>query len=561
MPGWEYKDVRSVADLNPSVVAWGEDAVWGMEARAKNAEKYRQMGVKLIAANVWMLTATKEKLAQSEALLNASCRDIVGDRIVPAWLTGELKGVKDYWGCTNQPVFREQLRERVRNGMLAGANMLHLDDHMGTAAAAEHGGGCFCDACMVGFRDWLKTHVSKTELKQWGISEVSQFNYRTFLIERGVSSRAIYDARVKGLPMRNLFLRFQRQAVADFVQELKLLAEQTLGQPAPLGINAWNLSPTHLSNAHLADYFSNEMKHYGVEAIEPPFNYKLADALAKPVFSTATGDGWTKVNIGGETERVRTWLAMSYAFGHHFMYAFRQWAFNPETGTNWYEPAVSVYQPITDFVSSHRDLLDGYRPAATVGVVYSNAAQREGDPRLSQLISRLHQQSVQFKILAVGDEYLQHRIQVSDAEGLDFICTLPGQTVTSDQQRVLEAWTKVGMAGTCSDERINKFHRISVSLDPADNSANIWALQRVGNNKQSVIHLLNLHLNEKTGAPIPAQRITLAIPKELTGGFTSAEVYSPGKETRLIKPSARGAGQQVLELPTLERWAVVRLIR
>lgn len=559
MPGWEYNDVRSSADLNPAVVAWGEDAVWGTDIRVKNAEKYRQMGVKLIAANVWMLTATKEQLTQSEALLNASCQDIDGNRIAPPWLTGELKGVKDYWGCTNQPAFREQLRERVRNGMLSGANMLHLDDHMGTAAAAEQAGGCFCDSCMAGFRAWLENNVSNVELKKWGVSDISNFNYKTFLIEQGVTSRAIYGSKVSSLPMRNLFLAFQKASVADFVLELKTLAEHTLGQPVPLGINAWNLSPSHLSNAHLADYFSNEMRHYGVESEQPPFNYKLADALDKPMFATATGDDWTKINIGNETERVRSWLAMSYAFGHYFMYAFRQWAFNPDTGTNWYEPPVSVYKPITDFVTMHRDLLDGYRPAANIGVLYSNKAQREGDKRLHQLVLTLHQHSVQFRMLIAGDSQLQHRLAEADADGLAYVCIIPGQSLPKGQQKIVDKWVRQGKAGRCEGVEKMKISRIAITENSGRKVSSVWGMVRSHPERPSVIHILNQALDEKSGAPIPHKNLFINIPVDLTGSFSSAKIHSPGKKSYVLSPLKSEEKSKILPLPILERWTIIQL--
>jgi len=561
MPGWEYRDVNTVSPLNPSVVAWGEDAVWGTAERKKNAAKYRQMGVDLLAANVWMLTATKEKLVESEPLMNATCLDIEGARIVPSWLSDDTKPVRPYWGCTNQTAFRQQLRERARNGILAGANMLHLDDHMGTAAAAEHSGGCFCDACMRGFREWLQANYSEQALKALGIGDIQHFDYAALIKSAGLDTREKYDANVKQLPLREEFLAFQRSAVADLVAELKAIAAEAHGAPVPLGINSWNLGPTHMSNAHIADYFSNEVKHFGVEKEHPPFVYKLADALDKPVFSTATGDGWSKVNAGEESERVRHWLAMSYVFGHQFMYAFRQWAFDPESGTSWYEPPVSVYQPITDFISANKNLFDGYESFAKIGVLYSNKAMAEGDERVRALTQKLHENSVQFRLLAAGDIYLQKRLQKSDAEGLDYICVVPNQLLPDGQQTIVDDWIKAGIAGDCTEKDFATA-RIVVKQD-GEVMNDVWALLRMRDQKSAVLHLFNQAIEAKGGAPIAQENLTIQIPETLLGRVRHVTVHAPRLEEQKIKTKRVKLGNNLkaaeFGLDKINRWAVVEL--
>lgn len=65
IPEGTQEDYMEFAPLRPTVVAWGDDGVnffdEGAEGRARLAEKfatYRKMGVRLMAANVFMLSPT-----------------------------------------------------------------------------------------------------------------------------------------------------------------------------------------------------------------------------------------------------------------------------------------------------------------------------------------------------------------------------------------------------------------------------------------------------------------------------------------------------------------------
>ncbi len=225
MPEWRPDDVSTFRPLKPSVVAWGNDAVHltNADAQLKTlAQDYRAIGIKLQACNVWMLTATARVLHEHPEYQAAVCVDVAGERIVPGWLDGKHKGTPAYWGCTSHPLFRKQLEERVRAGIASGANMLHLDDHLGTSAAANHSGGCFCEYCVRGFREWLRMSYTREELARRGIAGIGSFDYRGAVIKAGFATRDAYKQGMwkKTVPFRDDFLAFQRDAAAALVQRL-----------------------------------------------------------------------------------------------------------------------------------------------------------------------------------------------------------------------------------------------------------------------------------------------------------------------------------------------------
>ncbi|MBN1798084.1 MAG: hypothetical protein JW822_05890 [Spirochaetales bacterium] len=181
--------------LHPGIVVWGSDPIFHinhLETYKKELQGFKDLGINMIACNVWLLTATEEYLYHNPEYREAVCRDITGTPIVPPWLDGQYKGVKPYWGCTNNPLFQELLIIKARLGMAHGATMLHLDDHLGTFSCAEFAGGCFCEYCLEGFRKWLAKKYTPQELSKKGIKDVTRFNYAELVKASGYTTKKAY---------------------------------------------------------------------------------------------------------------------------------------------------------------------------------------------------------------------------------------------------------------------------------------------------------------------------------------------------------------------------------
>ena len=240
MPDWNPNDTGVFQPLHPSVVAWGNDPVHYLdhpEYLKRLSRKYHELGIKLQACSVWMLTATARVLRERPRCLDAVCLDLAGQRIVPPWLDSEEEGVKPYWGCTNHPLFRRLLIARARAGILSGANLLHLDDHLGTCNAVLKAGGCFCKHCTTGFRHWLKKKFTRHELTGRGIQKIDSFDYRSMVKGTRRASRlpSPADGARGEVPLHAEFLNFQREAAVNFVRELRGLAQKTARHPSLWG--------------------------------------------------------------------------------------------------------------------------------------------------------------------------------------------------------------------------------------------------------------------------------------------------------------------------------------
>jgi hypothetical protein len=413
------------------------------------------------------------------------------------------------------------------------------------------------------FRIWLREHLTPEAFQALGGEDARPFDYRTYLRERGVASQAGYDATLKvfKLELRREFLAFQREAAIDFVRELGRVAAAATGHPVPVGINAWNLAPTQLATAHVADYFANEISHYGVEDLEPPRAYLLAEALGKPVFSTGTGEDWIKVMEHGDVIRVRRWIATAQAFGQHFMYAYRKWGFSAETGTRWYETPIDTFAPVFGFVTANPALFDDFEAAPQIGVLYDNAARRAGRGDVAPILRALHDAHYSAGLVVVGDEWLQHPFDDARLARFAALIIPPDVKFEVPQTAALEAWQAQDRTIVWSGiEAIRA--RVKPWID-VQGANRVWTLPRIRNGPtpaRIVIHLLNQQQATDRDAMIATGSFRVSIRRELLRDqpVAGATLFAPDSPPLTLAVDTVADDCEVT-VPTLDLWAVLQL--
>ena len=129
-----YQADRAIyAQYGATVLAWG-----GKPTPKSLAEA---AGVKFFGS-VGMVTEFARYYDRfPETYEQGLCRDIQNQPVKVPWLTDHQHHGKPYWWCcTQQPLFRKYLTERVVETVQAGAAGLHIDDHLGTAGGLWLGG-------------------------------------------------------------------------------------------------------------------------------------------------------------------------------------------------------------------------------------------------------------------------------------------------------------------------------------------------------------------------------------------------------------------------------------
>ena len=378
-----------------TVLAWG-----GAHTKEKVAE-LRSLNMHP-TGTMWCLTAGAKTLHDSAALLDATVVDIEGKRIAVPWLFDHTyEGTPSWWGCTNNPVYREHLREQVRKAMAGGADGLHVDDHLGSAAPSQFAGGCFCEHCMAAFATWLMGHSTAELLKAAGVESFEKFDYRQF-VKKQATTREQY-LKVQGkIPLHQEFVDCQLQLAAENVRQLGALAAEVAGRPVTLSANTCLPNLNHIVVAPSLTYLVGEVDQHAAAGTAELLNavraYRMAETIGRPMAATASGWDWAFVNQNKSENLVRIWIALSYANGQRLMTPCHVWCFNKEKGTHWYDGPTEAYAPVYRFVRGNPRLFNGFHtvgplaPPRDVPATFETYAKRaalqkaldEGKPRPMQ---------------------------------------------------------------------------------------------------------------------------------------------------------------------------------
>ncbi|RMG02735.1 MAG: hypothetical protein D6741_03270, partial [Planctomycetota bacterium] len=416
---------------------------WAGRADAEHIRRAHEAGVRLFTTSVGFLTEFRRVIDFTPDFMDAACRNFAGEPFIVPWLWDhKYKGQPAWWWCTNSPVYRRYLYSRLDDVAASGADGLHIDDYAGTSAAVTWRSACFCRYCMAGFRKYLKENASQEKLKSLGIDDLDSFDYRQFLIDRGVTPDD-YRRKRGSLPLADEFLDFQVKANVAFVAAYHREACRRAGRKLTLSVNSGLGAPMRLAVAPYLSYFCCEIPHNAADLSfprHPIYIYKLADALGKPVAATASGQDWALINAENRTALVRSWTALSYAMGHNFMAPQRQWCYTPEKGTHWYDGPTDEYAYVYRFVREHATLLDGYEAAASVAVVYGSEANRKGKGRIEPICIELAQRNVPFDVVIAGDDWLpDQRLSREIVARYEAVIVPDGLVLDSAQQAVLDA--------------------------------------------------------------------------------------------------------------------------
>ncbi len=405
-------DASTYADYGATVVAWGGKPTPASLEAAKGLRFFGSVGM------VTEFSRYYERFPQ--AYRDGLCQDVNGQPVKVPWLTDhQHQGVPYWWCCTQQPLFRQYLRERVVETLKAGACGVHVDDHLGTAGGLWVG-ICFCDRCVKGFRMRLKS-LPAAQIERLGVVRAQDYDFRAEVRE-WISNGKPGERSPSQHPLWSEWTVYQCRAAAAFMRELHDVANTTAGHRVPMGANAGLLWPRHLCDYQTLDLFSAETDHHaGARSVPdaPMLAYRLADAVGRPYAATASGGDWAFIKEHSLHGLVRSWIALSYAAGHCLMAPHRQWCYTDEKGTHWYQGPKEEFAPLYKFVRSNAQWFDGYENHADVAIVLPHRSFVKDPGRWIDLSSRLTAKNVSYRVLLGGDEIVEHGLDRSSLERAD----------------------------------------------------------------------------------------------------------------------------------------------
>jgi hypothetical protein len=477
------------------------------------------------------------------------CRDVEGQPYKVPWLTDhQHNGVPFWWCCTRQPLFRQYLSERVADTVKAGADGVHIDDHLGTAGGIWEG-GCFCDQCVEELHDYLKA-LPKDELVRQKINDPGRFNYRE-VVRDWLKEKP--GRKVQQHPLWNHWRIYQLEGAAQFMAELRALAAKTAGHPVPMGSNACLLWGPHLSDYKSVDLFSAEIPHHAEArrfSDDPLVAYRLADAVGRPLASTAAGHDWAFIKEQNLPGLVQGWIALSYAAGHGLMAPNRQWCYTPQKGTHWYDGPKEKFAPLYQFVCQNAALFDDYQNHADVTVAFSQRTFDRDASKVIGLCNKLAAANISYRLALGGNEVVDHPLPAEEVRRARRLLVVEPKDFSPADQRLL--------AAARPEQRYENIDQALTNVAPAVRAETPGALRVLPRVKpgSAVIHLVNWNYDATRDGVQPVKDVRLGLNLQALGvaGATEAKLFAPG-----APPARLPIQQATVTVPELGLWAILEL--
>ena len=151
----------------------------------------------------------------TDILEECTSRDIYGEPCHSTWVEVPENPHYAYLMDRNNPVWREYLKAIIRIQIDAGVAGVELDEADLPIFSTGYG-GCFCKDCMKLFRAYLQELSPEQLPKDLEGTNLSTFQYGSWLLERGYDFKANREAT----PLYWDYIRFQRKTIVGYFAEL-----------------------------------------------------------------------------------------------------------------------------------------------------------------------------------------------------------------------------------------------------------------------------------------------------------------------------------------------------
>jgi hypothetical protein len=548
---------------------------------------------KLFYAHLKPLThlgKTFEYVMDDLGLQEATTVDVNYNTIQTPWM--KERGYKDKsvkMLCGNNPRYRAYLRHQIYMMSQIGVDGIMVDDY--TGSPESYGlGGCFCEYCMEGFRDFLKNKYSDEELKELGISNINTFNYRNVVLKYADDVESLKMARNFGeMPLDKDFRYFLFKSDADFFASLKEMACDLSERYIEMGWDNVNFinnraiyygyldgffTETAYQRMGLTPYFSfaelttpgivsvNEFKKQKNDEFIPPemiYIYKLSDALNKWFVPMPAPPSWGAFKIKNMTGLLRQWIAFSYANGANFKYPTSGWCYGPTS--RWYYPAKEEFESVYSFIRNNRNLFDDYKAVEQVGVLYSHATSARNKYISGQLVNL----NIPFGTPAAGDEWLANRIKEEDIDPYELMLIPEPYNIPAGQLQTVNNWkAKKPVIYVKDGENIDTILKEKISpMLSMEKGEKIWLFPRYNpENKKAplICHLINYDYDADRNQNNIQENIKIRLSNKVMEGHNVKDIlfYTIDKEPVQADYTIQDENIYIT-IPGLDLWGIVKV--
>jgi len=557
-----------------SMVSDADAKRWG-----RFIDKMHEQG-KLVCAEMRPATHMNELLEYvmtNDSLQAAACVDLHGKPIEVSWMVGHIyQGRTPVFLCSNQPRYRQFLRDQVRYFIAAGVDGIMVDDGGGSFFARGRG-GCFCAYCMEGFRAYLGERYTAEQLKQQGVDDLDSFDYRQFVLRQEEGGRSYRNPRERQkIPFNRDFNDFLLHSDVELFRELHKISCELAGKHIPMGWDNVDFGGDRAGYYPFWDVFYSEInyRNFGVDGRIPGTEFspgivmldKFADAMGKWYIPTPGPRAWEAVMRNDVESLLRLWVAFSYANGSALRYPRKGWIFSTETP--WYFPPKEDFEPLYAFIRGHRELFDDYEAVQQVGVLFAQSRQGGGGSYyrpLRHVCANLVELNVPFGMAVAGDELLANRLQGDEAERFEVMLIPEPIRLIDGQQEIVARWKQRGAAISVKreDDVATKIKDRVKPLVAVEDDSGVWLFPRhiPGEPDSPVVcHVVNPHFDAKQDVAIPRTDVPVRLRSGLLGNRRVGKVtyHAPASKPRTLEHRIEGACVH-LTIPRVELWGVLSI--
>ncbi|MDP6933435.1 MAG: hypothetical protein QGG40_10995, partial [Myxococcota bacterium] len=359
-----------------------------------------------------------------DSYTDAAVLDFDGEPLTLPWNDEHL------WFCSHQPDFDAYVRWQISDQALAeGARPdLFMLDTQTTTPMTYYYGGCFCEMCMEDFRVWMSESHDGDELEALEIADIDSWDYHQHLVDQGYDKSSYEAAAVSwpnDVPLAEDYRRFQLEWLEAYVGDLAVHIraeggqdyEPGIGTSSPIWESGWPGTRTLFDAPDLTHYVL-ELGHgaqSGQVPTDPVLVYRMGDVFERPVLVTALPQAdWAWMLSEDKGSLMRSWIALAYANGAHFLVPTAQWA----GGDDSYEASSEDIKDLYQFIEEHPFLYDRMQTVSHTGVVYVNTAVRDNSQNVHDAVDDLQARNIPFHLVPAGDEWWDVRLDEEQLEGL-----------------------------------------------------------------------------------------------------------------------------------------------
>ena len=364
-------------------------------------------------------------------------KDIYGNTINASAPSENLR----VWKSVHYPEWKTYMIEMAKKVVDSGVDIMCIDGWTLNYEVIFKGGD-FSDNSMAGFRDYLKNKYSASQLKSFGISDISTFSYADFIKERYLTTYTNGDKMQ--IPLFNDFADFQlissRNFWKDIIDETRSYAKETKKDIIITMNVCENKHKEMVPGLPIVDFVDGFMSEYFFKA-PPDINsiteYKIFKSLGKPIAflpncGAEMGDLLSRSDM---TQLMKIYTSEAYATGE-FTYVPYAAQANMEKGWKLYSADLNELYPYYDFISENANYYIDHVSTAKTAVLYSYATMRnyqEANYNFFGICNLLLNSHRQYDALFAGDNiWIDDTLTINKLNQYDVII-LPNVKDVSDE--------------------------------------------------------------------------------------------------------------------------------